>query len=142
MSRSGILYFGSVAGAIVGMWAILAAGSHLRAPHALGGVWVPVEADLPGVVPFTISQSGRFLKLKLDSAKPLTVNWESETTDASGGLTIRLKGEGQDVEVFVPPAESPDNPPAYRFVFRGALNGTWSAVRTGDEPRAEASQTH
>lgn len=122
------------------MWAILAAGSHLQPPHALAGAWVPVEADKPGIPPFTISQSGRFLKLRFGAAEPLILNWESETTDESGARTIRLQGEGQSVEVYVAPAAPSADPPAYRFMFRGAWNGVWLAVRTNNRPQSHSSE--
>lgn len=134
MGKSAIfLYIGMFAASAVGLWGVLALGSRLEAPHDLSGEWYAEPgpgqeaADRPAL---TVSQSGRFVRVRVRRRGDMELRWAGEQADpATGGRVIRLADRAdppQAVTVRVPadPASG-----AYVFERSGSESAVWRVRR-------------
>ncbi|MGC4031139.1 MAG: hypothetical protein QM754_05250 [Tepidisphaeraceae bacterium] len=114
---------------VAGLWTTVRLGQSLHAPHDISGKWL--VADAPGESPkvFAISQSGRFVKLKVDSQKPIDLVLASDTV-AETGRQMTFAGDGQSLSVWtVSHDRATDRTSPYRFEFQGPVAGAYTATR-------------
>lgn len=147
--KSSVLYVGTLAMLVAGLWGILRAGSGLRAPADVSGRWRIQSGTAPGEL-ILIRQSGRFVRLSVDGGPELELRY-AEPSDAEGGAIAHLAGDGVEITLSaLPPEQSavaPEVPspepsagaaPAATHLLeaRGALEVLWK-IRRAAAPASE-----
>jgi hypothetical protein len=136
--KSRLIYIVSILILAGGLWAVLAAGRHLKAPFALAGEWKRV---LPGgegeAGTFAISQSGRFVKLLVPGREPIALQWQDEEAAGSGGKLLHLQGDRQSMRVHMP-SDSASPGDVFKFELDGQIEAVWTAVRQPADGSAHA----
>lgn len=137
MRHSTLFYFGLFGAGAAAMWGILAAGTRLRPPRDLSGIW-HVRGDTPDVESgevVRISQSGRFLSVALGEHPPMEFRWAREEPGAGPGEhRVYLYNDRHTLTVSLRPVpDDPDVLEAAEFALGGEHPQVWRAERRGPE---------
>ena len=100
MSRPSAIYLLTIAMLVIGLWAIMRIGTHLRAPVELAGKWEMVaDGDREGAKQMVmVEQSGKFVRVVMAGGEEIKLAISQARPDADKGGWVAM-GEGAGVEV-------------------------------------------
>jgi len=129
MSRGTIVYLGMCVLLVAGLWAILRAGSRLRAPEDLAGRW-ELRAVGPGKNAarhdeLVIGQSGLFLDVAFSPGPRLGMKIVDQQPAPDGTIAVKLAGGGAELTATGGPGGD-----EFQLQGTGAAAGLWEARRT------------